>query len=498
MGKKRSKPSLSKVKSHKKVKIESQSEGPKSILKKKKIISEVISTSSSSPTTASPIVKTNNNKVSSPYKKPTTFRLITGSYEHNLLCLSLSLYPSGPIFTPIFHFESHIQSIRCLAWSKRYLVSGSNDEQIRIYDLKKRKELGSLMNHTGSITALRFSNKNNADIKNNKKNDDKEIEINKLEPQNSSETDGKWLLSGSEDGKIFIWRTKDWEILGTLKGHRGKVLDLSIHPSNRLAISVGDDRTLRLWNLITCKKASMLKFGYDGVGELVRWSKGDGEKDINEKNQQKSTKNNEEVEEKEEEENLIDKGGDHFIVGFRNKVLIYSTFKAALIKRLPLSNPKLTLLHLEVEIIDGKQYLILGLSNGSIEFIEFNKIIKSSDNDIKEDKKDVKDSEQGSIVNPTFTLTGHITRVKDFTFNINPENQKIQYMSSVSSDGKIVVWDLLSEDKNQVAVYDSGDRLTCVIAVPEEIEQASTMKRRMSEKEFEGTQSEVESEYESD
>ena len=40
--------------------------------------------------------------------------------------------------------------------AKRYLVTGSNDEHIRIYDLQKEK-LGTLLSHNGTITSLKFS-----------------------------------------------------------------------------------------------------------------------------------------------------------------------------------------------------------------------------------------------------------------------------------------------------------------------------------------------------
>lgn len=49
-------------------------------------------------------------------------------------------------------------------------------------------------------------------------------------------------------------------------------MDLSIHPSGKIAISAGGDRTLRLWNLMTCRKASVLKVGREGIPRKVKWT----------------------------------------------------------------------------------------------------------------------------------------------------------------------------------------------------------------------------------
>ena len=128
-------------------------------------------------------------------------------------------------------FSAHTGAIKCLAANNRYLVSGGSDEVIkysilvfysynRIYDLKKRKDLGSLVQHNGAITALQFYSKTH-------------------------------LLSASEDGTICIWRTRDWECMATMKGHKG----------SKIAISVGKDTALRLWNLMTGRKASVNKLG---------------------------------------------------------------------------------------------------------------------------------------------------------------------------------------------------------------------------------------------
>ncbi|CAJ0845875.1 13791_t:CDS:10 [Entrophospora sp. SA101] len=137
---------------------------------------------------------------------------------------SLTKLRPPPIDDPIFIFPAHIGCIKCVAVSGRYLASGSTDEVIKLYNLKKRKELGSLLKHEGSITTLKFYNKTN-------------------------------MLSGSDDGLICIWRTKDWECLKNLKGHKGRVNSLDIHPTGKIALSVSIDKTVILWNLLNGIKA---------------------------------------------------------------------------------------------------------------------------------------------------------------------------------------------------------------------------------------------------
>lgn len=357
--------------------------------------------------------------------KNTLFRILVGSYEHNLLCVSLMLSPQ-PMFQPIFHFEAHSLSIKSIDVAKRYLVTGSNDEHIRIYDLQKRKELGTLLSHQGTVTCLRFSD---------------EVE------SSTSEKSGKWLLSGSEDGKIMIWRTKDWEVFGTLKGHQERVNDLDIHPSGRVAISVSKDRTVRLWNLMTAKKAAILKVkGRDHLGqhcEFVRWTK----------------------------------TGNHFVVGLLNKIFIYSTNDAKICKKY---NFKSTLMCMDIFVIDGTEWLVTGHSDGTIEFYDVKSIIEQEEEQLES----------------AFTLRGHTNRIKDLTLYKNPLETSILYLVSVSSDGKIVVWDLSEQVRDQVAVYDSGERLNCVAVCSETIESMESMKRRYNPDEEEKDFSE--SEYETD
>ena len=61
------------------------------------------------------------------------------------------------------------------------------------------------------------------------------------------------LISAAEDGELCIWRTSDWECLTRMKGHKAQVNAIAVHPSGRLAITVGADSKLMLWNLLTAK-----------------------------------------------------------------------------------------------------------------------------------------------------------------------------------------------------------------------------------------------------
>ena len=69
------------------------------------------------------------------------------------------------------------------------------------------------------------------------------------------------LLSASEDGSLCLFHARDWSVLRALKGHKGRVNSVAVHPSGKVALSVGKDRTLRMWDLMRGKGAASTKLG---------------------------------------------------------------------------------------------------------------------------------------------------------------------------------------------------------------------------------------------
>lgn len=69
------------------------------------------------------------------------------------------------------------------------------------------------------------------------------------------------LISCSEDGTLCLFRARDWAVLRLLRGHKGPVNSVAVHPSGKLALSVGKDRTMRMWDLMRGKGVASTKLG---------------------------------------------------------------------------------------------------------------------------------------------------------------------------------------------------------------------------------------------
>ena len=61
--------------------------------------------------------------------------------------------------------------------------------------------------------------------------------------------DGRLAVSGSEDRTVKVWDLMSGTERATLAGHTGSVDAVAMAPDGRLAVSGSEDRTLRIWDL---------------------------------------------------------------------------------------------------------------------------------------------------------------------------------------------------------------------------------------------------------
>jgi len=59
-----------------------------------------------------------------------------------------------------------------------------------------------------------------------------------------------FVVSGSEDGKIFTWDVQSKQILQTIEGHEGVVLGVDTWEEEGLMVSCGLDKTIRVWERV--------------------------------------------------------------------------------------------------------------------------------------------------------------------------------------------------------------------------------------------------------
>lgn len=196
---------------------------------------------------------------SSKSELPASFVVVAGSYEKLLYGLdgTVTSSQSGYEFhlKPIFIFPAHVSSIKAVAASPsggKWLATGSSDEIVKVWDLARRKEIGGLMHHQGMCSSVVIENKS-------------------TQPRSGSITylqfpSRSHLLSASEDGTLCLFHARDWTVLRSLKGHKGRVNSVAIHPSGKVALSVGHDKTLRMWDLMRGKGSASTKLG---KGEII-------------------------------------------------------------------------------------------------------------------------------------------------------------------------------------------------------------------------------------
>jgi protein MAK11 len=111
-----------------------------------------------------PVKKVVNGEASSKSSPTITpenssFKVIAGSYEKLLYGLEghYDKETGKATLKPMFIFPAHISCIKSVSASPnggKWLATGSADEVIKIWDLRRRKEVGGLVQHEGWCFAL--------------------------------------------------------------------------------------------------------------------------------------------------------------------------------------------------------------------------------------------------------------------------------------------------------------------------------------------------------
>lgn len=177
--------------------------------------------------------------------------IIAGSYERFIWGFKLKTLKSDQSLTlsQLFSYPAHLSPIKSVAVSGTAAASAAADDSVKIYDLSAASpsEIGTLIDQSATVTSLSFY----------------------TPPQLSFPRN---LLTAADDGSVCIYDADPFVLLKTVSAHKKGINDICIHPSGKLALTVGRDSCLAMLNLVRGKRSFYCSLGKEA--SLIKYSLG--------------------------------------------------------------------------------------------------------------------------------------------------------------------------------------------------------------------------------
>lgn len=157
----------------------------------------------------------------------------------------------------------------CLNDTAEQVISGGIDNDIKIWDIRKGEVVMKLKGHSDTITGLALSPCGSYVLSNSMDNTLRIWDIRPFCPQERCKSvlqghahnfeknllrcswskDGELVGAGSSDRFVYVWDVNSKKIQFKLPGHCGSVNDIDFHPKEPIIVSGSSDKTLYLGEL---------------------------------------------------------------------------------------------------------------------------------------------------------------------------------------------------------------------------------------------------------
>ena len=166
------------------------------------------------------------------------------------------------------------------------IISGSDDNNIRLWNVKTKKLLRTFDGHSGTVNSVVFSPNGTRfisgsydetiglwDVKSGDRirsifpfyGDTSTVKTVRFSP------DGTRIISGYYDNEIKLWNTESGKLIRVFHGHSDEVTSVDFSPDGTHIISASNDHTIKLWDVETGKMVKTFQ-GHSNYVESVSFS----------------------------------------------------------------------------------------------------------------------------------------------------------------------------------------------------------------------------------
>jgi WD40 repeat protein len=208
---------------------------------------------------------------------PDGTQIVSGSQDQTVRVWDAS---TGTILHTLQGHTGYISSVEVSLDGTR-IVSGSHDHTVRIWDASTGVPIQTLEGHTDYVLSVAFSPDGTYVVSGS---GDKTIRVwdtstgivlhtlgSHADEVNSVafSLDGSYIISGSDDRTIRIWTVSAGRVLRTLEGHAGWVNSVQFSPDGTRITSGSSDQTVRVWDAITGALLHTLQGYTNYIGSVV-------------------------------------------------------------------------------------------------------------------------------------------------------------------------------------------------------------------------------------